>query len=215
MKIWNGKCVRPEDICCVCGSLGLTRHHVVPACYRTPLHHDRNYHDQHDVVFACHGCHNKYELYAKGLRYELCKQYDVPMDGIGIVWPDGAAAMRGARALVRHGNRIPAERADELRADIALHLGREPKESDMLELAEMRWQPAPGPDYVSHGELLVARIEDMQAFWRMWRAHFVKKMKPCFLPSDWNPDREVRWSPERCRMRRGMNCPCTLYCLSA
>ncbi len=93
-------------------------------------------------------------------------------------------------------------------ADIVSHLGREPDESDMSCLAEMKWQPRPGADYTSHGEFLVAEIDDIPAFWRMWRIHFVEKMKPRFLPANWNPDREVRWSPDRCRQRRGSNCPC-------
>jgi len=211
MDIWCGKTAGPGDICCVCGGAGhLTRHHVVPACYREPLHHDRNYHDLHDIVFVCLACHEKYEKrHAWGLRRALCGRYGVPMEGYcGSVWPEGHEAMRAAAALVRHGDRIPARRAAELRAEIASHLGREPQEADMLMLAEMDWRPKPGPEYVSHGELVVAEVEDMQAFWRMWRMHFASKMKPRFLPSGWDPDREVRWSPDRCRRRRDRNCHC-------
>lgn len=217
MDIWDGKCVKSDDTCCVCGGpQRLTRHHVVPGCYRGPLHHDRNYHDFYDILIVCADCHDRYEkVHARRLRHELCKRYGVPIEDAGMVWPEGHEAMRAAGALVRHGGRIPAERIAKLQANIASHLGREPREADMLRLAEMRWQPMQGPDYASHGELLVARIEDMQAFWRMWRTHFTEKMKPRFLPSDWDPDREVRWSPKRCRRRRGPNCPCTLSCLSA
>lgn len=213
MDIWDGKCVGSDDTCCVCGSSRtLTRHHVVPGCYREPLHHARNYHDRHDVLIICVKCHNRYEhRHAKHLKLALCKKYGVPLDGVGIIWPHGievVAASRAAMALLRHSARMPPERIAELRATIVSHLGREPREQDMSELAETDWRPKPGPDYVSHGELIVARVEDMQAFWRMWRTHFVKKMKPRFLPRDWDSDREVRWLPERCRRRRGSNCPC-------
>lgn len=210
MDIWCGKCVGSGDICCVCGGTErLTRHHVVPGCYRAPLHHNRNYHDRHDVLIVCDDCHDRYEMrHARQLKRELCRKYGVPMEGVGVVWPEGHKAMRATEALVRHGDRIPAKRTAELRADIVSHLGREPDESDMSELAEMEWQPKPGPDYIPHGELIAALVEDMQAFWWMWRVHFVEKMKPRFLPPDWNPDREVRWSPERCRRRRGPDCPC-------
>lgn len=214
MDIWDGKHIGPESICCVCGSSEeLTRHHVVPGCYREPLHHSRNYHDRHDVLIICAKCHSRYEIrHARCLKNELCEKYGVPIDGTGIVWPHGAevaGAARAAVALFKHSARMPSERIADLRAVIVSHLGREPEESDVSKLAKMDWQPKPGPDYVSHGELLVARIEDMQAFWRMWRTHFVKKMKPRFLPSDWDPDREVHWSPELCRRRRGPNsCAC-------
>jgi metal-dependent HD superfamily phosphatase/phosphodiesterase len=46
----------------------------------------------------------------------------------------------------------------------------------MLALAETDWRPKPGPEYVSHGELVVTKVEDMQAFWRMWRVHFASKV---------------------------------------
>ena len=210
MEIWDGKCVDPNDVCCVCGFVRgrMTRHHVVPGCYRKPLHHDRNYHDLHDIVAICVPCHGKYEKHAMILKKRLCERYGVPMDGIGLVLPHDSTAIRAAVALVRHGDRIPAKRTAELRADIVSHLGREPEEVDMSELAGKKAGVSPGPDYVTCGELVAAKIENMQAFWRMWRTHFVEKMKPGFLPADWDLDREVQWEPDRCRHRKGVGCPC-------
>jgi hypothetical protein len=210
MEIWAGKTAGAGDVCCVCGCAGgLTRHHVVPACYREPLHHDRDYHDLHDIVFVCLGCHEEYEeKHARRLRRELCERHRAPMMGRGWVLPPGREAVKAAAALSRHGARIPAPRAAELRAVVASHLGREPREEDISMLAEAGWQPERGPEYASHGELVVAKIKDMRAFWRMWRLHFASRMRPRFLPPGWDPDREVRWSPDRCRRRRGKNCPC-------
>jgi len=198
-------------VCCVCGAAGrLTRHHVVPDCYRRPLHHDHDYHDLHDVLTVCRECHDRYERHAQKLRLRLCRRYGAAMDGEGFIrlGPAETAAIKAARALGLYGDRIPPARSAELRAAIADHLGGEPTAEDMERLSGMVWQPRPGPDYSSHGEMVVARVEDMQGFWRMWRRHFVEKMSPRFMPPDWNPDREVRWSPERCRRRRGPGCPC-------
>ena len=64
------------------------------------------------------------------------------------------------------------------------------------------------PQILCREELVAAKIENMQAFWRMWRTHFVEKMKPGFLPADWDLDREVQWEPDRCRHRKGVGCPC-------
>lgn len=212
MNIWNGKRVGHDGVCCVCGAANrrMNLHHVVPGCYRKPLHHDRNYHDFYDIVTTCVPCHDTYEKkYALYLKCELSDRYGVPRGGSGLVYPHGSSAIRAAGALLRHCDKIPDNRVAELWAEIVSHLGREPKKSDIVELARKRWNIMPGPEYVSNGELVVALVEDMQAFWRMWREHFVQKMKPKFLPSHWDTNREVRWSPERCRRRKGPNCPCS------
>lgn len=36
---------------------------------------------------------------------------------------------------------------------------------------------------------MVRQIEDIPAFVRMWRGHFIKHMSPRFLPQGWDIDR--------------------------
>jgi hypothetical protein len=42
---------------------------------------------------------------------------------------------------------------------------------------------------VEHGEHVIAHTPDVQSFIRRWRDHFLRTMRPEFLPAHWDVDR--------------------------
>jgi hypothetical protein len=176
--------------CVVCGSAeGLNRHHVVPSVYRRHLPAEVKDHAHHDVVLLCLACHERYEREADRLRAELGREHGVPPHGLrGERDRRRDGAVKLARALLRHGDRIPAARREEMLRVIGEWAGTwPPTEADVAAVARLDVGAEDG--LVEHGRHVVARLHDVQAFVRRWRQHFLRAMRPAFLPEHWDADR--------------------------
>ena len=75
-----------KNECCVCGNKNnLSKHHVVPYCFRKYFPKGVKSHSSHDILPMCRDCHDGYEKHAYKLKLELSKQYNCSMRGNGIV----------------------------------------------------------------------------------------------------------------------------------
>jgi hypothetical protein len=180
--------------CVVCGaSEGLNRHHAVPSVYRRHLPAEVKDHSHHDVLLLCLGCHEKYEAAANGLKAELGKEFGVPLHGLrGERDRERDRAVKLARALARHGGQIPPGRREEMLRLIGAWVGKWPvSDADLEGVANLAAGGAGGAE-VEHGRHVVAQTKDVQAFVRRWREHFLRTMRPQFLPEHWDVDRPAR-----------------------
>jgi hypothetical protein len=176
--------------CVVCGATeGLNRHHAVPSVYRRHLPEELKDHSHHDVLLLCLACHEKYEAEADLLRVELGEEHGVPPHGLrGERDRARGKAARLASALLRHGAQIPPPRRQEMLQAVAEYAGRWPgTDADLQAVARLVAAEEAGA--VEHGRHVVARTKDLQAFIRRWREHFVRTMRPRFLPEGWDVDR--------------------------
>lgn len=184
------------NYCAVCGKTGgLSRHHIVPYCYRKSLVQlvTCYKYDIHDILPLCHRCHRKYELeFASRLRQQLAQEYDVPVTGVGLISPNRNEfrAIRAAAALEKYGHQIPEPRKTELKEMISSFL-RKPAIRENWQVLRGRKADPRGPDYKTHGEALVAKLRDPQEFVRRWRKDFIETMKPQHLPDHWEITRSV------------------------
>jgi hypothetical protein len=179
--------------CVVCGATeGLNRHHVVPSVYRRHLPTEVKSHSHHDVLLLCLACHEKYESSADELKAELGAEVAVPLHGVRSEHdPVRNHAVKSAIALVRHGKQIPEGRKEELRQAIGAWTGRWPvSEADVAEVAGLALDE--DGEAVEHGQRVVEQTADVQGFVRRWREHFLRTMKPGFLPAYWDVDRPAR-----------------------
>ena len=54
-----------ENLCVVCGDEdSLTKHHIVPTCFRRHFPAEYKSHLSHDVLLVCEACHEAYEYHA-------------------------------------------------------------------------------------------------------------------------------------------------------
>jgi hypothetical protein len=176
--------------CVVCGAVeGLNRHHVVPSVYRRHLPAELKDHSHHDVLLLCLACHEKYEDEANRLKADLGEAFGVPLHGLrGPRDRERSRAVSFARALLRHGERIPAARREEMLRTITAWTGKSPlSEDDLQDIA--RLESTPEGDKIEHGQHVIASTADVQAFIRRWREHFLRTMQPRFLPAQWDVDR--------------------------
>ncbi|NIQ13420.1 MAG: hypothetical protein GTO02_03115, partial [Candidatus Dadabacteria bacterium] len=105
-----------KNLCVVCGSdENLTRHHVVPYCYRKFFPTNLKDHRSYDVMALCIPCHELYEEKATEFKEELAVKHSAPVSGTGARFDKALSAARGAaRAILEHGNKIPPARKDIL-----------------------------------------------------------------------------------------------------
>lgn len=188
---------RKNNICCVCGEPNwelLTRHHVVPRCYRSYFPADIKEHDMHDILPLCTDCHTVYEWHADRKKQQIATQYAMPVHGIRSVTNlEQARAVTAAKSLKRNLTRIPQAGRDKLLGRIEEFLKRTPTTDDIFRLAKENVNTT--MQHKTHGELVLKHIEGrakLQMFVREWREHFVQTMQPKYLPSYWKLDTPIR-----------------------
>lgn len=189
-----------KNICIVCGtSENLTRHHIVPMAFRRYMDLSVKNHDCYDVVLLCVECHERYEVEAHKLKTILAKEYDAPVHGVYMNKDAFVAAERvnkDARTLLKHSDKIPAERKEFLLNRIKTSLGRD--DIDLAAIAGM----SVIPDVRTQGEIIVAALNNhvradstltnLDGFLYRWRRHFIDSMKPKYITDGWQIDRPAR-----------------------
>jgi len=95
-----------RNLCVVCGcpldGRTATRHHIVPAIYRTHLPPALKTHLPHDVVALCHSCHERYEDASQLEKAAVARDFGLNYSlGETRIPPDIAKVSRAARALLR------------------------------------------------------------------------------------------------------------------
>lgn len=176
-----------DNICAVCGSKeNLSRHHVVPHCYRKFLHEEKN-HSYHDILPVCTTDHDRYEKLAFQLKQQIAVEFDAPIHGI--FDKEKVTTLRNARSAARvlltYGIKIPEDRKEFLLKRVYNVF------ENTLNLKEIS-QIDIDSDTVTHGKIVVEKLNDVQSFFERWRNHFVSTMQPKFLPSHWNIQRKEK-----------------------
>lgn len=177
--------VSKENICVVCGSSEeLTKHHIIPRSYRHYFPPHFKSHLSHDCVLLCVGCHEKYEEESKIRQVALANEHGIPEPGKEKdhrYGKDGLIAFSSIAALLNAKNNIPARRKHELWGKVERFFKRRPTREELKKLLDE------GTKVKSHGELLVSSIpeEKLVKFIVDWRKHFLKVMRPGFLPRGW------------------------------
>lgn len=176
-----------RNVCVVCGAdRDLSRHHVVPRCYRRHLPRDVK-RDHYDVLLLCVGCHVEYEKRANPLRKSLALRHDAPLGDDGGQRAGELRQHKLAWALDRYWDKIPPGRRAEMLSELGGLAGGDVGRGDLPGL--WRRNSRRRREKREHGRLVVAGIEDVQAFIEQWRAHFLATMKPRFLSDKWTVER--------------------------
>jgi hypothetical protein len=179
-----------ENKCVVCGvTEELSKHHVVPQCYRTHFPEDVKASSSHDIVPLCLECHSIYEeRYALELRQHLEKEYNAPVNGLTI------PAMGQMKALAYYSDRIPPSRIQDLLSQVhrLFKPGMTLEEIKDFVLQVECFEQIQGKLHKTHGQCVAEQVDDIQSFAEMWRSHFVTSMSPKYLPKNWDICRPVQ-----------------------
>ena len=165
--------------CVVCGEEeALTKHHCVPYCFRRhfPLEHKSRL--SHDVLMMCVPCHEKYEQFAHKRKLAMI-EVDNPTEEQKAMH----RICKAANTLHNYRDKIPLERVAALMGMIAEVTGQPATDELIEELAYNRWN---GLETVYRWREYVEGIEDIEAFIRDWRQHFLDTMEPKHMPPHWS-----------------------------
>lgn len=189
-----------EDKCVVCGANEqLTKHHIVPKCYRKQMPYDYGSRNHFDVVAVCVECHEKYE----SLAADMHNRYK-ELAGWTSYKPDQETrnklnTIAKFKTLGERSSQIPEPQRTLLLQEVNDYFQqtytleqfkdhhwfcREVAfmKTTLHELKlEMRRQNV-------YATLVVQTLKDDRAiedFILTWRQHFLDTMKPQFLPSQW------------------------------
>jgi hypothetical protein len=178
-----------ENRCVCCGSKDrITRHHVVPYCFRRYFPEKMKKHKLHDVLPLCISCHNLYEEKASELKKRYSEEMNIPLEGTGIRLEKSYYKVRAAAfALVGHFDKLPENRKQELTSILKEFFNREVTREDMV-LATKLKPYTYDETYRTFGQAVVEKIENIEEFIIKWRSHFVKSMQPQYLPEHWDVD---------------------------
>ena len=172
-----------QNKCVNCGTLErLTKHHVVPICYRRHFPIKIKSHNFHDVLPMCDKCHDKYERKADDLKRFLAKKYKAPINGI--ISDDSGLIkyVKIAKSLVNE-TKIPFKRKIILRNKL-----KEKFEIKRLTFKKIKRisEISIQENKTTHSEIVMKKLTNISKFIEMWRKHFIKNNECKFLPKKWN-----------------------------
>lgn len=185
--------------CVVCGTEeDLTRHHIVPRCYRRFFPVRLKRHASYDVMVLCIPCHRTYEESASKLKQRYADKHDIPVAGAGFggTNPEQNAVRRAAYNLLVYGHLMPPVRIDFFMKQLEEYFKTTEITKAMMEEArDLPYDYNKPRNY--HGEVVIAKEVDLDSFCKQWRYHFLTTMKPGFIPEYWQPDRNIDWEERR------------------
>lgn len=181
-----------ENVCVVCGSKhDLSKHHVVPKCYRKHFVDEYKSYASHDVLLLCIDCHNAYESIAEKYKKDMIKLY---LDDDLISYYKHCDAkmyeiISSAKTLSKFNN-IPDEKKQLILNKITTHLPivvLDNGEIDKVAITTLSKIKMSNDDNFS--KRIVESLDTEQKifdFYVLWRKHFVDTMNPKYLPTGWN-----------------------------
>jgi hypothetical protein len=177
------------NLCVVCGSEEfLTRHHVVPICYRKYFTLEKKSHNFHDVLSVCADCHEKYEESAFQYKNELAKIYDAPINGELIDNSELFRIRKIVRCLLSSGvGKIPISKIQSMKKELRSYYSwkkvTKKRLQSILNISVRVYNR-------THGEIVVSSIQDLDTFIKDWRKHFINNNDCKYLPQYWSIDNE-------------------------
>ncbi|CAN6996582.1 unnamed protein product [Brassica rapa subsp. trilocularis] len=143
-----------KNICVGCGEGNhYLRYRIIPSCYRVHFPEHLKSHRSHDIVLLCVDCHEVAHAAAERYKKQVASEFGIPLFVRRVVDSKEAASSvecdesRGdvkdvgvsplhlrtaAMALLRHGNRMPSSRREELLQTVKMYYGgRDISEEDL------------------------------------------------------------------------------------
>lgn len=214
-----GKTIR-EPICVVSGvDYNLQRHHIVPYCYRSYFPKKYKSKNHHDVVLINHEKHSEYETQAIIYKDVIAKKYGVKtINELNVEYTHklretgrhSAILLNTIHSIFKTYGLISTEVKLKKLKIISEHTGisldiisnynyiqlyklfilikkQHDKNIDRFKNANRKFY-----DHGYHTVLKLNTEEKIKEFIKLWRIHFIKTMKPKFMPAGWSIDFKIK-----------------------
>ncbi len=172
-----------ENKCVSCADNDLlTRHHIIPFCYRRFFPDNYKNHNHHDVLPLCIKCHNNYEKKADELKSILSDKYNAPIDGrFDNIDNMNIKIAKLATTLSQYSSYLTDEKKEDIVTELSILLDSDDFLDNLEELMN-RHKPV---FKRTHGQIVVEQIESIDDFIIIWRKHFIDNCNPQYLPENW------------------------------
>ncbi len=176
-----------KNQCVVCGTnSNLTRHHVVPKCFRNYIQqkfHKRFGH--YDILLVCSTCHSFYdENHQKQFIQKLFNDNKIKIEKKWLFDKEISKVSSSAFALVKYETSIPQDRREHMENRIKAFFNVNVLTNDIIMEAMGLNAHIQNKNWESPYKQLLEKY-DLHDFFILWREHFVKTMKPQFLLKTW------------------------------
>jgi hypothetical protein len=176
---------RMKNICVICGGHEfLTKHHVVPKCYRIHFPEKIKSHKFHDVLTVCLDCHYEYEELAFSYKKKIADDYNSPING-NVISNKKTQKIKGLFICLTD-SQIPKNRLKEIKDEIKSELGIKKITNKLISKWMNHKSENPFVCIKTHGEMVVQKLENIKEFIEKWRIHFIENANPKFLPENWS-----------------------------
>lgn len=171
----NDPIVHKKNRCVECGgSKKLTRHHIVPYCFRVLMPKSYTNHNSYDLAVMCRDCHDKYELEANKLKNVLIEQF-IPVYKIGM----DKDFIKGRNILRK------LERDKDVISDIQ-------KEALLKKVGDIKEKWCVEDDILLKHEQVnifkeILKVLGTEVLIHLWQGHFFDTVKPKFIGDYWTP----------------------------
>lgn len=178
-----------KNVCVNCGATEyLTRHHVVPYCYRRYFPIEIKSHNFHDVLLLCSECHESYENHASDLKLSIADELECPINGvINTNNKDVIKIKKMANCLLSDRRNVPKKKIRYIKKCLKEEFGwNRVTRKRLIEICEQKVIR----HKITHGEMVASKIEDHKGFMKRWREHFVEYNDCNYMPKNWSVDYE-------------------------
>jgi len=189
---------KKENLCVVCGNSDLSqlsRHHIVPSCFRKFFPDEYKCYMSHDVVPVCRPCHDKYHTKTSGIIAEMLNSRE-DIIKIRLRRKKARKVLNACSALTNYIENLPQKRQMELRKIISSWGGNDIIGEGEIELVAKQCIEYLEAKESMEAKLFVEGLSDLGSFIVFWRQDFVKTMRPKFLQDGWDINNRVKASIE-------------------
>ena len=185
---------KKENQCVVCGNRELrylSRHHIVPSCFRKFFPKEYKCFLSHDVLPVCRPCHDKYHFKTSGIITEMLNSRE-DIIKIRLCKKKARRVLNACSALTNYIENLPETRQVELRKVIFSWTGEDNIKEDYIETVAQQCIEYLGAKENMEAKLFVESLPDLESFVVFWRRDFVKTTQPKFLPNGWDINSQVK-----------------------
>lgn len=181
-----------DNLCVVCGETkDLTRHHIVPTCFRKHLPKEYIRITFYDIVPLCYNCHTSYEKIAQSYKDQLFL-----LNGIDINIPrhirDKEYIASYAKTILKFGHSIPEDDMKRLNQFVEQHIKQYGGTIEEIAMNGKKNSRKEARKYIEDNyKKLIDNFGNFNEFIIHWRKHFIKEMKPQYMPKTWEIEKDI------------------------
>ena len=206
--------------CVVTGEAeGLQRHHIVPYCYRNHFPEEYKSKNHHDVVLVTYKIHEQYEQFANQYKDQIAQEYGVPtLNQFNLEYTKVLCEFSNKKikllsrlhSIFKNKGVMPNNVIYDILNDVSeytkipleklivlnyvqlykLYLLLKQRHNEEFDLFKEK-----NKLLYDHGFYVVSKLKthkEIKEFVRKWRLHFVKTMKPKYMPIGWSVNFKVK-----------------------